>query len=80
MCREYIVDMARDEETGTYTEEFTDAAFLDALTNTDRTTQQVANEVGCAYHTAYERLSELAHEGKIDRREIGNSLLWSRDS
>lgn len=41
------------------------------------TTSEVAEAVGCKYRTAYERLNRLADAGRLTRREVGSSLVWS---
>lgn len=42
-------------------------------------TSDVAEEVGCGRRTAYGRLTELAEDGVIERRDVGNSIVWLLD-
>lgn len=68
----------RDEESGQFTPTFADAEFVDALRERDGgTTAEVAEAVGCKYRTAYARLNDLEDEGRVQSREVGNSLLWT---
>lgn len=68
----------RDEETGKYTETYPSSDFVSALESRDGAagTQEIANEIGCAYRTAHAKLSELEDEGKITSRKVGNAKLW----
>lgn len=68
----------RDEKTGKYTEKYPAEDFLSAIDslNGSAGTQEVADEVGCAYRTAYAKLTELDQENKISSRKVGNAKLW----
>lgn len=68
----------RDEDTGEFTETFSDHEILEALDRLSgaASTQEVADEVGCAYRTAYQKLTELEEEGEIESRKVGNARLW----
>lgn len=56
---------------------FSDEKFIDTVSERDfPSTSEVVEGVGCKYRTAYGRLGELEDEGRIKRREIGNSLVW----
>ena len=68
----------RDEESGEYTETYPLEAFVDALKSLSGAagTQEVADEVGCAYRTAFSKLSELEEDGEITSRKVGNARLW----
>lgn len=39
-------------------------------------TRDVADAVGCSYETAYKKLHQLANEGTITRKKVGNANLW----
>lgn len=68
----------RDEDSGKFTEQYPEEAFLEAVERLDTaTTTEIAEEVGCSYDLAYRRLNTLADEGKIQRKEIGPSFVWS---
>lgn len=68
----------RDETSGRFRQEFTDEEFLNAVRDQDLpTTSDVADAVGCKYRTAYERLGRLNDDGKVMRREIGSTLVWT---
>ena len=69
--------MTRDEDSGRYQEEFSNGDFLTVIDGEEMTTQQVADDVGCAYRTAHARLTALETRGEVHRREVGNSLVWS---
>ena len=78
MQRRTPVPKDRDEETGKYTERYSSDEFLSALESLDGAagTQEVANEIGCAYRTAHAKLTELENEDKITFRKVGNAKLW----
>ena len=71
----------RDEDTGRFSKTYPDAAFLDALDGLGGTasTREIAESVGCPIQRAYDRLSTLADEGRVDTRMVGNSRLWTSD-
>lgn len=68
----------RDEETGEFKESFSHQEILDSLENLSgsASTKEVSDEVGCAYRTAYEKLTHLEEEGYIESRKVGNARLW----
>lgn len=72
----------RDEKTGKYTEKYPAEDFLSAINSLNGAagTQQVADEVGCAYRTAYAKLTELENEEKITSRKVGNAKLWEYET
>lgn len=75
------VDMPNDEtdpETGRFVSKYPDEAFLGALDELGATgTGEIAREVGCNRETARVRLADLAESGVLDRRRVGNTILWS---
>jgi len=77
-----VMPKDRDEETGKYTERYTRENFLSALESLGGSagTQEVADEVDCAYRTAHAKLSELEEEGRLTSRKVGNAKLWELDS
>jgi len=72
----------RDEQTGKYTERYTSEDFLSVLETLGGSagTQEVADEVGCAYRTAHAKLTELEGDGELSSRKVGNAKLWELDS
>lgn len=67
----------RDENSGKFTEEYPDKAFLDAVEQIETpTTVQISNEVGCSYNLAYRRLKELVEKKKVQCEKIGSSFVW----
>ena len=69
----------RDESTGQFSEEYSDEAFLQAVSEVEpASTSNVAMAVGCSYDLAYRRLNALAEQGDIKKQEIGGSFVWSR--
>ena len=68
----------RDEESGKYTENYPLKKFVTALKELggEASTQEVADQVGCAYRTAHAKLSELEGEEEISSRTVGNAKLW----
>jgi len=69
----------RDEDSGRYTESYPTTAFTDAIDSIGGSagTQEVADEVGCAYRTAHSKLVELEEFGEVTSRRVGNARLWS---
>ena len=68
----------RDSESGQYTESYPLDAFLSALRAEGEMagTNDVADQVGCSYELAYQRLRELAENDQLTRRKVGNANLW----
>lgn len=77
-----VVPKERDEESGKYTETYPLEDFTEALELLSGAagTQEVANEVGCAYRTAFAKLSELEDKDKVTSRKVGNAQLWQLPS
>jgi hypothetical protein len=77
-----VMPKDRDKKTGKYTERYTRESFLSALEllGGSAGTQEVADEVDCAYRTAHAKLSELEEEGRLTSRKVGNAKLWELDS
>jgi hypothetical protein len=68
----------RDDKTGEYTEAYPLNEFISALESLGGTggTQEVAEEIGCAYRTAHAKLTKLEEENEITSRKVGNAKLW----
>jgi predicted transcriptional regulator len=67
-----------DPETGRFVSKYPDEAFVDALRQLGETgTGEIARKVGCNRETARVRLADLAADGVLDRRRVGNTILWS---
>lgn len=77
-----VVPKERDEESGKYTETYPLGSFTEALQSLSSaaSTQEVADEVGCAYRTAFAKLSELEDKGEVTSRKVGNARLWQLPS
>ncbi len=69
----------RDETTGRYSESFPSEAFIDAIDALGGAagTQEVADQVGCQYRTAYGKLRDLESAGRVSSRKVANARLWS---
>ena len=68
----------RDDETGQYTDEYPEQAFLEAIRKADQMlgTGEIAESVGCAHDTAYKRLQELEDRGVLGSQKVGNTIVW----
>jgi uncharacterized membrane protein len=68
----------RDDDTGQYTDEYPEEAFLDAITNSDQMlgTGEIAESVGCAHDTAYKRLKKLEKSDVVGSQKVGNTIVW----
>lgn len=73
-----VMPKDRDEESGKYTERYTTEDFLSALESLGGSagTQEVAEEVGCAYRTAHAKLTNMEEDGQLNSRKVGNAKLW----
>lgn len=68
----------RDDDSGQYREVYPPDIVIKAVrTLGQATTQQVADELGCAYQTAYLKLRELEDDNQIQSTRVGNVRLWS---
>ena len=68
----------RDSESGRFTESYPHAVFLDALRDEDgmASTPEIADRVGCSGRLALNRLRDLADDGEVNQRKVGNANLW----
>jgi hypothetical protein len=68
----------RDSESGQYTESYPLDIFLSALRAEGGMagTNDVADQVGCSYELAYQRLRELTENDQLTRQKVGNANLW----
>jgi CRP-like cAMP-binding protein len=68
----------RDEDTGKFTNAYSYQEFVDSLESLSgqASTQDIADEVGCAYRTAYQKLVELEEQNKITSKKVANARLW----
>jgi hypothetical protein len=72
------VERNRDDETGKFSEEYSDEDFLDAVESLELpSTSDVANYIGCSYTLAYHRLNTLSEREELNKIEIGNSFAWT---
>ncbi len=71
-----MVSRRRDEDSGKYTEMYSDSEIVAALSGTRLSTTEVAEELNCHRTTAHERLGELEKKGLVTSKEVGNTLLW----
>jgi uncharacterized membrane protein len=67
----------RDEESGQYTAAVSDDEILEHIGDEGGvSTNELAEAFDYARPTAYRRLVDLEDAGLVQRREVGNSLLW----
>lgn len=66
------------DDSGRFSPRYPREAFIDAIRAGDNgeTTKEIAEEVGCGYRTAYDRLGKLEAEGSITSRDVGPTKLW----
>ncbi|MFA1610141.1 winged helix-turn-helix domain-containing protein [Halobellus rubicundus] len=57
-------------------EHHSDDEYLTAIREGNQTTSEIADAVGVARQSAYERLHTLRENGKVRKEKIGNSLRW----
>lgn len=68
----------RDEESGKYRETYPPSQFTKALDDLGgaASTQEIAEKVGCAYRTAYAKLTDLDEKNQVNSKRVGNARLW----
>lgn len=67
----------RDEESGRYTDDFSDDAFLAVIQKEEIAgTTEIAESVGCTRRQALNRLKEMESEGLIESKDVGRALVW----
>jgi hypothetical protein len=72
------IRMVRDEDSGTFTQEYSDEDFLDAVEkHAPASTAEVADEVSCTRRNADMRLKNLADDAKVKRKKIAASQVWT---
>ena len=68
----------REDETGTFSEKYTDADFIDAIESQDwPSAQSIADDVGCSYDTAYSRLQIMEENGLVTSQKISQARIWA---
>ena len=72
-----MANQARNE-SGRFAPEVPNEEFFDAFRELGGSagTQDIADEVGCIYDTAYKRLRRFEDEGIVTRRKVANANLW----
>lgn len=73
-----VMPRERDEESGQYTDAYSDDEFLAALAEEDGVagTTALSEAVGCTSRHALNRLRELEEAGKVKSKDVGRSLVW----
>jgi predicted transcriptional regulator len=67
-------------EGGRFEPEHTDEEVLDAVRKHEPAgTKEVADELGIARQSADYRLRHLLDEGRVSKKKVGNSLVWSAE-
>jgi predicted ArsR family transcriptional regulator len=67
-------------EGGRFEPEHTDEEVLDAVRKHEPAgTKEVADELGIARQSADYRLRRLLDEGRVSKKKVGNSLVWSAE-
>lgn len=68
----------RDDESGKYTDAYSDMDFLNAISTEDGVagTGDIADLVGCSHRQALNRLKELEQNNRVTSKDVGRSLIW----
>lgn len=76
-----VMDEERErDEGGRFEPEHTDEDVLEAVREHEPAgTQEVADELGIARQSADYRLRRLLDQGRVSKKKVGNSLVWSAD-
>lgn len=65
---------------GRFEPEHTDEEVLDAVRKHEPAgTKEVGDELGIARQSADYRLRRLLDEGRVSKKKVGNSLVWSAE-
>jgi predicted transcriptional regulator len=65
-------------ESGRFEPEFTDEEVISAVrVHEPAGTKEIADELGIARQSADYRLRRLLEEGRVSKKKVGNSLVWS---
>ncbi|MFC7135353.1 MULTISPECIES: winged helix-turn-helix transcriptional regulator [Salinibaculum] len=71
-------DKRERNEGGRFEPTHSDKEVIDAVRkHTPAGTQEVAEELGIARQSADYRLRKLLDEGRVSKKKVGNSLVWS---
>lgn len=72
----------RDDESGKYTDAYSDEDFIEAIhaENGLAGTTAIAEIVGCTRRQALNRLKELQDKNKVKSKDVGRSLVWQLKS
>lgn len=73
-----MVGKDRDDDSGKFVDTYPTESILEAIREHDgaASTVEIADFVGCHRDTARRRLNNLADEGVIVRRDVGDAALW----
>lgn len=68
----------RDEESGQFTDAYSDDEFFDVVNESDGPTGtgEIAERVGCTRRHALNRLRALEDKGVVTSKNVGNTLVW----
>lgn len=68
----------RDDESGQYTDAYSDMEFIDAITAEGGVagTGDIAEFVGCSHRQALNRLKKLEGRDRVTSKDVGRSLVW----
>jgi predicted ArsR family transcriptional regulator len=68
----------RDEDSGRYTDTYTDDEFIEAIKGEGGLagTGEIATTVGCSHRQALNRLKELEEKNIVISKDVGRSLAW----
>jgi len=67
-------------ERGRFESEHTNEVVIDAVQKHEPAgTKEVADELGIARQSADYRLRRLLDEGRVSKKKVGNSLIWSAE-
>jgi len=78
----YSMARDRDDESGKYTDAYSDEDFIDAIHAEGGLagTTAIAEIVGCTRRQALNRLKELREQDRVKSKDVGRSLVWQLDS
>lgn len=68
----------RSSDTGRFEPDHDDVSFLNAVESAEPAgTVEVAEIVGCRRQNADYRLRKLEEQGKVNKKKVGRTLVWT---
>lgn len=67
----------RDPESGQYSKVYSEQEVVGVLEGERLGTSEVAEKLGCHRTTAHDLLTNMAVDGLVESKRVGNTLMWT---